>query len=126
MAREIEADGVELVLQPLDRAASRRAAGKGAPVPAPPPPPPNRLTWPAAAVVGRGRGVAQQHLDGGEALRAVGVEPVEGAGLDQAFELAAVEALGVEPPGEIEQILERSVGLALRDELASSPGRRRP
>ena len=79
--------------------------------------PPNRLTWPLPRSSADGAGVAQQQLDGGEALRPVGVERVEGAGLDQALELAAVEALGVEPPGEIEQILERAVGLALRHQL---------
>jgi len=51
-------------------------------------------------------------------LRPVGVEAFEGAGLDQVLELAAVEALGVEPQREVEQILERAVGGTFGNEVA--------
>ena len=70
--------------------------------------------------------MAQQQFGGGEALRAVGVEAVEGAGLDEVFELPPVEALGVEPAGEVEEVLEGAVALALGDESLPSPARRHP
>ncbi len=118
MAREIEADGVEFVLQPLGGVPIRRrrpSAGVGRPR--------RRAVAEevhllARAVARGGGGVAQQQVDGGEGLRAVAVERVEGPGLDQAFELAAVEAARIEAAGEIEEIGEGAVRLALRDELA--------
>ena len=82
-------------------AANRRrqaaAAGAAAPVA-------EKTVLLARAIVGRGRGVAQQQVDRGEGLRAVAVQRIERAGLDEALELAAVEALRIEPAGEIEEI----------------------
>ena len=48
--------------------------------------------------------------------RPVGVERVERAGRGEAFELAAVEQLGIDPLGEIVEALERPVRLALGDQ----------
>ena len=61
--------------------------------------------------------LAQKLVRRGEGLRAVRVEAVEGAGLGEALELPAVEALGVEAPREVDQILEPATLGALADEF---------
>src|SRR6185437_12813371 len=65
-----------------------------------------------------GARMTQEEIDGGKALRAIGIEAIEGAGADEALELPAVEALHIEAAREIEQVLERAVGLALGEDLA--------
>ncbi len=75
--------------------------------------PPNRLTWllsrsSAAALAWRSSS-SQAWKD----LRPVRVQAIEGTGLDQRFELPLVEGFGIDPPGEIEQVLEATIGLAL-------------
>ena len=114
MARQIETDRLELVLQTLDR---RPVVGSGQSRR-------QRLCRRAAeeahllrlAVVRRRRRVAQQQLDRAKGLRAVAVERIERTRLHQAFELAAVEALGVEAAGEIEEVGEAAVLRALGDD----------
>ena len=62
MGREIEAQHVELHLQPLQRrpVLERRAVSAAAPAPAPLPP--NRLTWRSRPPRPRGCGIAQEQL----------------------------------------------------------------
>ncbi len=121
MRGEIEADGVELVLQPLHRRPVlhhrqvRPLVDAGIDAA-------EQADLLALALARRGAGVAQQEIAGLEALRAVGVERVEGAGLDQRFELPLVERFGVDAPGEIEEILEAALGLALGDQVLHGCG----
>lgn len=110
MRREIEADGGELVLQPLHRRPIRHLG----------------QLWPALHAVVAKKAVlvaalgfvrrlrmADQRLDGGEGLGAVWVDRIEGARLHQAFEQPLVDRARVEPLGEVVEILEGAVGLAL-------------
>ena len=74
---------------------------------------PNRLFWLLTARFVRRLRMAHQRLDGAEGLGAVLVQRVEGARLDQALDQPLVQHALVEPLGEVEQVLERAVLLAL-------------
>src|SRR5262249_3982724 len=104
--RKIEADGVEFVRQLLQRRpvgndgqgearASRKIHAA------------EQAHLLAVAVVGGALRVAQDALDRLEGLATVGIEAIEGAGIDEVLELALVENLGVEPAGEIEEVAKR-------------------
>ena len=97
MAREVKADRRELVLQPFDRRPvgnqrQGRACGKTRIELA------EEALLAAFPLLGGEARLTQQLLGGGKGLRTVRVDAVEGAGLGEAFELPAVEALGVETP----------------------------
>src|SRR5208282_1849652 len=117
MARQIEADRRELVLQPLDRwpighQRQGRARCKARIELA------EEALLPALALLGREARVAQKLLGRGKSLRPVRVQAVERAGLGEVLELPPVEALGIEAAGEIDQVLEAAMVGALGDELA--------
>ena len=65
--------------------------------------------------MGRGAGMAQKDVDAVENLPAVGIQAVEGARPGQVFQLPPVDGLGIQAPGEVEQVLERTVSPALGD-----------
>ena len=65
--------------------------------------------------MGRGAGMAQEDVDAVENLPAVGIQAVEGARPGQVFQLPPVDGLGIQAPGEVEQVLERTVRPALGD-----------
>src|SRR5262249_24857110 len=121
VAREVEADRVELVLELFDRRpildhGQRRPLGKAAIKPA------EQAFLLADAILGSAARLAQQQIYRRQTLRPVRVQSDERAGLDQALELPPVETLGVEPAGKIEQILVAPVGLSLGDEVTHRLG----
>ena len=111
MGREVEADRLELMLQPVDhrpildqrQAEARRCRVEVA----------EQADLLAGAVVGGPPGMAQDQLGGGEALAPVGIERVEGAGGHQVLQLTLVEAARVGPVGEVEEVLEGAARFAL-------------
>src|SRR6185437_11516760 len=121
MARKIEAERGEFLLQPVERrpilrlrqrhALPCRRAGLA-----------EEADLLACPLLGGDAGMAEQEIDRGKALRAVGIETIEGAGADKALELAPIEALHIEAAREIEKILEWAVGVALGDDLAHRGG----
>ena len=114
MGREVKADGLELVTQSLyDRPVGDVGQGFGME---------RKIVIDgeqaflgASPFAGHDGGMLDQGLDGAEHLGAVGVEAVEGAGRSEAFQLALVDDLGIAPPGEVEEVGERPVLLALLD-----------
>src|SRR3984893_4980143 len=117
VAREVKADRRELVLQPFDR----RTGGQ------------QRQGWAwrkarievaeeallaAFALLGDEARLAQQAVSGGAGGWPGRAGAVECAGLGEALELPAVEALDIEAAGKIGQILEAATSSALGDELA--------
>ena len=100
MGREIEAEGVALGGHPLGqrpvrvaRQADRRDPGVGRAA--------EQAVLAAGALVVRRGGVGEDGLGRGVDRGAIGLERVERARGGEAFELAAVEQLGIDPRGEI-------------------------
>ena len=71
---------------------------------------------PCAASLAEPVGEGQHLLDVAVHERPIGLQRVEGAGGGQRLQRALVERLGVEPPGEVGEVLERAVGGALGDD----------
>ena len=114
MAGEEEADGVELLLQPLGRQPGldiaerkrRRAA-----------PPPNSSDCPTATSSCVRCAVASIGVDGREHARAIAFERIEGAGGGEALQHALVDRARIDAAGEIGQIGERPLAARLDDRL---------
>ena len=115
MGRKVKPDGLGFMVQALDvrpvgdlgqriRGHRRRVVAEQA----------DLVAFP---VMGLGAGMAQEDVDALENLPAVGIQAVEGARPGQVFQLPPVDGLGIQAPGEVEQVLERTVRPALGDHL---------
>ena len=115
MAGEVEADGVELLGETLHRLpgldGGQGGRGGGGALLA------EQADLLALAVLRGGVGGAEHQIDGGQHLRTVGIETIEGAGAGQVFEGALVDDARIDAAGEIEQVAEGAALAANLDQM---------